>query len=558
MTPFRPQLLAALVGIVLVIGVLAWSTTAGPQSSTNSPSGTYVEAIVGEPHFLNPLLATSDTDTDLTHLIFSGLSRVDERGELVLDLAESMEASPDSLVYTFTLKPDLRWHDGNSLTADDVFVTLSLLQAPDFPGDPSLAQRWRGVRADPVSQQVVRFTLPAPDASFAQHTTLGILPRQHWAGIKAAEMDRSPLNLAAIGSGPWRLVPPRSESEGSSQANSSAIPLSEGVLLEPNPYSKPETPPGVERVWFRQYPSFGAALEGFKRGEVHGLGHIPSDQVAALRDVPGVTLHTQNLARYSMLMLNVRSPLFRDAETRRAISLAVDREAIIREALDDQGLALESPALLNSWALDRSIKPLGYNLAEARKLLDSAGWRMSEGGVLVRQGITMTAVLAANRDIPQNVRVAQSLERDLRRLGVDVQLALVGRDTLLRDYMRPRAFHMALVGWEAPGADPDLYPFWHSSQRDIIGGMNFSAWANPEADEALLAARATQDREERRKQLQRFQQAFAYHVPAVVLYTPIYTYATRQPATNVRLPETDMLGPAYRFSTLWDWRLSGK
>jgi peptide/nickel transport system substrate-binding protein len=178
--------------------------------------------------------------------------------------------------------------------------------------------------------------------------------------------------------------------------------------------------------------------------------------------------------------------------------------------------------------------------------------------VLVREGLTMTAVLAANRDIPQNVEVAEALERDLRTLGMDVKLALVGRETLLRDYLRPRAFHMALVGWEAAGADPDLYPYWHSSQRDIDGGLNFSAWANPEADESLLAARATQDRDERRKQLGRFQQAFAYHVPAVILYSPIYTYATHAPAANVTLPQTDLLSPAYRFATLDRWRLNGR
>jgi peptide/nickel transport system substrate-binding protein len=552
--PFRPQLLAALLGVVLVVGALALGSV-GRATDGTTRSGTYVEAAVGAPRSLNPLLATSDTDTDISYLLFSGLTRVDESGEIVLDLAESFEISPDSLVYTFTLKPDLRWHDGTTLTADDVFVTLGLLQAPDFPGDPALAMRWLGVKVDPLSPSVVRFTLPAPDASFTQHTTVGILPRHLWAGVKAAEMDESPLNLQPVGAGPWRMVAPRTSSGPGGEAS---IPLSEGVLLEPSPLRRSDIQPSLERVWFRLYPNFGAALAGFRRGEAHGLGHIPSDRVGELRDVPGVSLHTRNLARYTMLMLNVRSPLFRDTETRRAIALAINREGVIDSALSGQGVALESPALPNSWAADRSIRPLGYNLPEARKLLAEAGWQTGSGGVLVREGLTMTAVLAANRDIPQNVEVAEALERDLRRLGMDVKLALVGRETLLRDYLRPRAFHMALVGWEAPGADPDLYPYWHSSQRDIDGGLNFSAWANPEADESLLAARATQDRDERRKQLGRFQQAFAYHVPAVILYSPIYTYATHDPAGNVTLPQTDLLGPAYRFATIDRWRLNGR
>jgi peptide/nickel transport system substrate-binding protein len=513
--------------------------------------------MVGEPRFLNPLLASSDTDTDLTSLIFSGLTRVDEQGDIVLDLAESYEVSPDNTVYTFTLKPDRRWHDGTALTADDIYVTLGFVQAPDFPGNPALALYWRGVKVDPLSARTIRFTLPSPDVAFVQYMTLGILPRHLWVGTAAADLEKSPHNLAPVGSGPWRSVRPGDALGGEGDV-AGAIPLSEGVLLEPNPYHTVDGPPGVERVWFRHYPNFGAAIAGFQRGEVHGLGHIPTERVDNLEAMPGVTLHRQNLARYTMLMLNVRSPMFRDTETRRAIALAVDREAIIREALDGQGMAIENPVLPYSWAHDASIKPLGRNLAEAHKLLDAAGWRRGEGGVLVREGITMTAVLAANLDIPSNVRVAQQLERDLRQLGVDVKLALVSRETLLRDYLRPRAFHMALVGWEAQGADPGLYAYWHSSQRDIQGGLNFSAWANPEADEALQAARTTQDREERKKELFKFQQAFAYHVPAVILYTPLYTYATREPAVGVTLPEADLMSPADRFSTLWQWGLSGK
>ena len=543
----------------MVVGALAWGAGGG-QPAASAPSGTYVEAMVGAPRFLNPLLAASDTDTDLTRLLFSGLTRVDERGELVPDLAERIESSPDSLVYTFTIKPELYWHDGAPLSADDVFVTLGLLQAPDFPGDPALAMRWRGVRVDPLSPQTVRFTLPSPDSSFLQHTTLGILPRHLWAGVKSADMDEAALNLEPLGSGRWRMLPPLTvgEQREGQEAAPGAIPLSEGVLLEPIPNWQTSGPPGVARIWFRQYPNFGAALEAFKRGEAHGLGHIPSDRVSEFEGLAGVALHRQNLARYTMLMLNVRSPLFRDTETRRAIALAVDREALIGEALDGQGVVLESSMLPHSWALDSRIKPLGHNLAEARKLLDRAGWRMGAGGVLAREGLTMTVVLAANSALPQNVVTAQALERDLRRIGVDVKLALVGRDTLVRDYLRPRAFHMALVGWEAVGADPDLYPYWHSSQRDVAGGLNFSAWANPEADEALLSARRTGDRARRKEHLQRFQQAFAFHVPAVILYTPLYTYATRAPASNVHLPEADMTGPADRFANVWEWNLSDR
>jgi peptide/nickel transport system substrate-binding protein len=114
---------------------------------------------------------------------------------------------------------------------------------------------------------------------------------------------------------------------------------------------------------------------------------------------------------------------------------------------------------------------------------------------------------------------------------------------------------MALASWEAQGADPDVFQYWHSSQANVEGGLNFSGWANPQADEALQAARLTSDRTARKRYYSTFQKLFQQDIPAVMLYTPQYTYATRLPAHSVTLPATEMLDPAYRFDTLRDWSL---
>src|SRR5947199_6219994 len=134
---FKPQVAVGLVAAVLLVAILTGMAGANNGSPQTAVGDTYVEAMVGAPRFVNPLLAASDTDSDLAHLIFSGLTRVDATGNLVPDLASSYSVSQDSKVYTFTLKPNLRWQDGEPLTADDVYFTLStLLQAPGFPGDP--------------------------------------------------------------------------------------------------------------------------------------------------------------------------------------------------------------------------------------------------------------------------------------------------------------------------------------------------------------------------------------------------------------------------------------
>src|SRR6478672_11144804 len=240
---FRPQAAVALFGAVFLLAALVVSAggVAGTGARSQQTGGTFVEAEVGAPRFVNPLLARSDTDLDLTHLVFSGLMRVDEHGRIVPDLASALPDSTDATVYTFTLRPDLLWSDGRPLTSDDVIFTIGLLQDPNFPGDPALAAPWHNVQVSaPTAQQVV-ITLPAPDASFPQYSSLGILPRHLWQEIAAPDLAKSNLNTQPVGSGPWRYVPggelpAQDQPPGAQDTPVAGMSSAEtSVLLEPNP-----------------------------------------------------------------------------------------------------------------------------------------------------------------------------------------------------------------------------------------------------------------------------------------------------------------------------------
>jgi peptide/nickel transport system substrate-binding protein len=562
---FRTQVLIGLAGVLALVMVLAAGSPSEPGQTDEPtrPGDTYVEAMVGAPRFVNPLLASSETDTDLTHLVFSGLARVSERGEIVPDLASGWVSSADSTVFTYTLKPNLRWHDGEALTGGDVAWTLGALVAADFPGSALLVEPWRGVDVTTVGTDTLRFTLPAPDASFPENTTLGILPRHIWGDVKAGDMARSELNRTPVGSGPWRYaglrIPGVDDAIAGDNVQQTPAPAlveaQEGVVLEPNPYGQAGGLQ-VSRIWFRQYPTLGAAITAFKQGEVHGLGHVPTDRLAEVAEVDGAEVHTQTLARYNMMMVNVASPLLDRVETRQALEFAIDREAVAA-AQRDGSLPAHSPVQAHSWAYNGSITARAYDPAQSERLLDAAGWVRAGGGMRARDGVTMTVVLAANSEMASSTAAARRIADDLRAVGVDVQLALVPRDTLLRDYLGPRAYHLAIVGWEARGAEPDLYRYWHSSQN-VSGGLNFSGWASEAADAALTEARTNPDREARRRAFGEFQRVFQAEVPAVVLSTPVYAYVTQAPARGVVLPDADLLTPAARFDALAGWALAGR
>ena len=255
---FKPQAIAGLLGVAILLVILVMGAQARPGGAGTQTTGqTYVEAMIGSPHLVNPLLASSDTDLDLTHLVYSGLSRVDTQGKIVPDLASGWTVNSDSTVFTFTLKPNLRWQDGTPLTVSDVAFTIGLLQSADFPGDPALAVPWHGVEMTATTGSALVLRLPAPNASFVQYTTLGILPRHLWESIKPSDIAKSQLNLSPVGSGPWRYAQislPASQVEGAATVTATvqsvATPAAGGVLLIPNSFAPP---------WFGTRPPSSSA-----------------------------------------------------------------------------------------------------------------------------------------------------------------------------------------------------------------------------------------------------------------------------------------------------------
>src|SRR5581483_9361681 len=170
--PRRPRRRSGRRGGLLVLGVLVALALAGGLALgaraayyawthlVPADGGAYVEAYVGQPDALNPLLGEQDpVDREFLPLLFAGLTRLDAAGQAVPDLAERWDVSPDGRTYTFTLRPGLRWSDGTPLDAADVAFTYGALAAPDFPADADFLAPWRAVRAEALDARTVRVTL---------------------------------------------------------------------------------------------------------------------------------------------------------------------------------------------------------------------------------------------------------------------------------------------------------------------------------------------------------------------------------------------------------------
>lgn len=511
-----------------------------------APGGTLTEGVVGAPRAINPLLCTQDEAArDVCSLVFRGLTRLSEGGEAQPDLAESWTISPDGTTYTFRLRPEARWEDGTPVTAEDVRFTLELIRDPAFPGSQALHQAWSVITATVVDSHTVQFQLARPFAPFLDYTTFGLLPSHLLSGTTAAQLESLPFNQNPRGNGAWRVV--------EVDVNSGRITRAVLVPSETHPGPKPQ----LARLVLRFYPNSAALFEAFRVGEVDSAAGLSLEDVKRAEALPNAVVHAMPQARYVMLLFNLRRDsgvlALSEQPVREALRLALDREAIVREALEGRAMLAHTPLPPTSWAWLSDLQLPPRDLVRARTLLESAGYSLKviapfNSAVWQKEDEPIGFTLLVP-DNPLMIRVGRLIAQQWRELEVPVSVVPV--PNLVPNFLATRQFQAALVETLLDG-DPDPFPLWHGSRKD--GGANFAGWDDPEVNEWLLQARQTLDRNTRLELYRRFQQRFADAVPAIPLFYPPYYYVV---STRVRgVQATPITYPSDRFRTVHLWTVN--
>ncbi len=533
----RWQIVIAGVGILLVAGFLLQSASAYETVLVAASGGTFVEGVVGSPRYLNPLLSQGNrVDADIVSLVFSGLTRMDECGSIVPDLASSWEISPDGLTYTFQLREGAFWHDGVPVVAEDVAFTVGLLQNPDYPGPPWLADLWRDVAVSVPADRTVIFQLPEPYAPFLSYTDLGVVPSHLLQGVPVAELSQAPFNRLPVGSGPFSVL----ENDLSH------------VLLAVNPSFYGEDRPYLEEIEFRFYRDLGEALRAHARGEVHAISDITSEYMPEVAADASLNVYSAPVARMDLVLVNLKSAgatFLEDPRLRRALMYALDRDRLVGRVLEGQGLVAHAPFAACSWALDPQGPTFSYDPQQAKALLEEAGWVDLDGdGVRENEGRRLAiSLLVTNERRPR--AVAQELARQWAAVGAAVSTVPLGFSDLIENQLESHRFDLALVELSL-GGDPDPYALWHSTQIEA-GGQNYSAFLDREADGLLEAARRQWDLEARKEMYSRFQAIFAEKLPALPLYYPVYTYVVDKAVHGVELGPMVDAGDRFRSVNQW-------
>jgi len=461
---------------------------------------TFIEASIGEPSNLLPVLASDSASSDINGLVYNSLIRYDKNLVLEGELAESWEISDDNRTITFHLRPGIKWHDGAPFSSADVLFTYQVYVDPKTP--TSYAEAYRQVtQAEAPDPLTFRVSYDRPYAPALASWGVSILPKHLLEGV---EITKSPLSRQPVGTGPFRFI--------------EWLP-GEKLVLEENP-DYFEGRPYLKRVVYRIIPDQSTQFLELQSGGLDFMGLTPiqyqtQTDTAAFKRL----FHKYRYLAfgYTYLGYNLKRPLFQDVRVRQALAFAINKQEIIDGVLLGLGQEATGPYKPDTWVYNPDVKRYPYDPDQARRLLAEAGWKDSDGdGVLDKNGENFSFTIVTNQGNDLRVKTGEILQRRFREVGVDVKLRVIEWASFLKEFINPGNFDATILGWTG-GPEPDQYNIWHSSKTGPRE-LNFIGYKNAEVDDLLEKGRRTFDQAERKKYYDRFQAILAEEQPYTFLY----------------------------------------
>ncbi|MCV0403722.1 MAG: ABC transporter substrate-binding protein [Chloroflexi bacterium] len=497
--------------------------SAAPTASTGTEGGTLVVAISSDPGHLNPAITTSGGTHTASELLYNGLVGLDDALNPVPELAESWEISDDGRTYTFTLRDDVVWHDGEAFTSEDVkFSFEEVLLQFHARTRASMSSSLESIEAPDETTVVFNFAEPyGPLLLQLDVTEAPIVAKHIYEGTDPVE---APANLEPVGTGPFKFVSYTPESEIRFAAN--------------DDYFRGR--PAIDEVVQRIFPDSGSAVIALETGDVHWLWGVPGpDQERLQADDSIEFLRTnRNPGGANCIMtvgFNLENPILADVDVRTAIAHALDRQAFLERVLFNEGRVAEAPISSGiGWAHAEGLSLPAFDTNASATLLDGAGWIAGSDGTRTAQGVEGVedgTPLAINfLHFPTFSRYGELLRTQLGEVGIDVELVPLEPPVFAETVFTDRDFDTNIVSY-CNGTDPEIgvRRMYDSAQIGPVPFSNAAAYSNPDVDALFTQAVQTIDLEERGELYRQIQEIVAEDLPYFWL---VETEATRAYRSN--------------------------
>ncbi|KPJ55824.1 hypothetical protein AMJ49_06280 [Parcubacteria bacterium DG_74_2] len=329
-------------------------------------NGIHKEGVIGKLRFINPVYsAANDVDRDITGLIFSGLMKYNQQGNLVLDLAKDYKIKEQGTVYEFYLKDNIFWHDGEKLTAEDIIFTIKTIQNPDYKSP--LWVNWLGVKPEKISDLAVRFTLKKPYPGFLETATVKIMAKHIWKDISPQNFPLTNLNLQPVGTGPYKLK----------KIEQNKLGFIKSLILEKNQnyFNKK---PFISEISFHFFENESDLIQAAIRKAIDGFS-ILNFKNYNLINKESFTVHYFSLPRYFAVFLNQsQNKALSEKKVREALAFGTNKQEIIDKALSGQGKVVYSPILPQIYGFSSPQNSKEFDIEKAKQILEEAGFEEKE------------------------------------------------------------------------------------------------------------------------------------------------------------------------------------
>ena len=520
-------------GIYLILSLNQQYSVLAPASG-----GTLVEGMIGMPRFVNPALAITRADQDTVALLYSGLMKIDPEGNLVNNIAESINVSEDGLTYNIKVRKDQSFNDGTPLTAKDVVFTMELVKNPELRSP--LRGNWNDVSIEQLNEYELNVVLKEPYSPFIENFTLGIMPAHIWSNLPVEQIPFSKHNTEPVGSGPFSV--------DNIERNSSGLIV--GYDLIPIKEMK------LEGVELKYYQNEEELVKAFKNKEINASAFLPASEIVNL-DKDDIQIISEPVPKVFGVFFNQnRSPALRDKNAREALNIAIDRDKIVNEVLGGYGVPTKEAVLIHQNGIESNDTNLTNSstssLSIAHDLLVKGGWTQNAAGFWEKEIDKSKETLSVTIKTSNSTlfdKTATLIAEDWRKLGVDVQVEQYEQSGLVESVIRTRDFQALLFGLDMNRTE-DLYPFWHSSQKDDPG-LNISQYTNINVDRSLEKIRISKDENEKQNAVTEINKTITQEIPAIFLFTPNMIYVIDKDITVAEMTKLDR--PSDRFMNISNW-----
>ncbi|MFZ5815520.1 MAG: ABC transporter substrate-binding protein [Bacillota bacterium] len=440
-------------------------------------------ALNADPPKLDPHQSTALVDRQVFQSLFDKLVDFDKDLNIVPQLAEKWEISPDGLVYTFNLRKGVKFHDGTDFNAEAVKYNFDRMMDKDFPS-PRKSEINAVDKVEVVDSHTVKITLKQPFAGFlsilADRAGMIVSP----TAAKAAGLDF--LNNP-VGTGPFKF---KDRVKGDS------------ITLVRNEEYWMKGLPKASSIVYKTVTDENVKLVNLQSGQLDIIDTVPSKQVPSLKSDNRVKLVIHPSLQYQGLWLNTTRPPLDNKLVRQAVEAAIDREALVKVVFGETAAPAYSPFAPGTPADDGVPFPK-RDVEKARRLLAESG----VGSVTVGLKISPS---------PVNQQIAQVIQQMLGEAGIKVNIEQEEFGQVL-DKLAKKNYDMAQVGWSGrPDPDGNIYAF-------VVTGMgnNYSGYSNPQVDKLLNDARKPNSMAERKPLYAETMKILREELPYIYLWFPL-------------------------------------